>query len=755
MRESPLRSSAIMHGESQNMKQAFLPGFPHGAQKIGSGLSILTQGGTVTYFVGGDNYFSHAQGDRSSERFALTSLMANRHVRAAELERSSLCIPHRTLMNWMTQYRESGPGSFYLEATRHKPRVMTPEVVAQCASMLAAGYSPAAIARQTGIGESTLRKAIRAGRIVAQIMPASYEADIPVPPLGSTKSERSRLDAEAADGIGTACTRADERMAAALGLAHSAATRFEAASDVSLGGLLAGLPALCANGLLSGIDRHLKLPAGFYSCLHILLTLGFMALSRIRRPEGLRHLPPGELGKVIGLDRVPEVRTLREKITVMAMSGDPAAWMRELAARWMDSDPAEAGYLYIDGHVRVYHGDQAVLPRRYVSRERLCLRGTTDYWINDALGRPFFVVSKAISAGLGDALLKDIVPQLLHSVPGQPTPEQLAVDPCLHRFILVFDREGATAVLLGALWQQRIGAITYRKNVKDVWPESEFADTHVAMPDGVQLTMKLAMRETRLGPTLSVKEVRRLTATGHQTAVISTAHGLDSVMIAGRMFARWCQENFFAYMMQHYDIDGLVQYGAQAIPGTEMVINPLWREADKALSTARQNVRKLQAKLGAYAALEDGANMGKSAECLHDIQLAQTVLEEARAKRKAVARKVTLDSLPVADRPTELLPLNKMLCDTVKMVAYRAETALVALLRRHLNKEDEARALVRALFVSSADLAPDARAKTLTVKIHRMASPVHDRAIAALLTDLNELNFCHPETGDRLIYSLV
>lgn len=658
-------------------------------------------------------------------------------------------------MNWMAQYREAGPGSFYVEAARQKPRVMTPEMVAQCASLLAAGHRPAAIARQTGIGESTLRKAIAAKRMVSDLMPVTQETDSPASPIGSTKGERSRVDAQAADGIGTACTRADERMAAALGLAHSAATRFEPATDVSLGGLLCGLPALCANGLLSGIDRHLKLPAGFYSCLHILLTLGFMALSRIRRPEGLRHIPPGELGKVIGLDRVPEVRTLREKITLMATTGDPAAWMRELATTWMESDPAEAGYLYIDGHVRVYHGDQAVLPRRYVSRERLCLRGTTDYWINDALGRPFFVVSKAITAGLGDTLLKDIVPQLLASVPGQPAPEQLADNPRLHRFVLVFDREGATTVLLDALWQQRIGAITYRKNVKEVWPEGEFADTDVTMPDGVHLAMKLAQRETRLGETLTVKEVRRLTATGHQTAVISTAHELDSVLIAGRMFARWCQENFFAYMMQHYDIDGLVQYGTQAIPGTETVINPLWREADKAVSLARQNVRKRQARLGAHATLEGGADIEQKAEYLHDIQLAQTELHEARAKRQAIARKVTLDSLPAADRPTQLLPLNKMLCDTVKMVAYRAETALVALLRRHLNKEDEARALVRALFVASADLAPDAQAKTLTVKIHRMASPVHDRAIAALLSDLNELNFCHPETRDRLIYTLV
>jgi hypothetical protein len=742
-----------MNSETQTMKQAFLPGFPEGAEKIGSGLSLLKADGKVTYFLGGDNYFSHALDDRSGQRFALTSLMANRHVRAAELERSSLGLPHRTLMNWMKQYREAGPGSFYAQTSPQKPHVMTVEVVAECATLLATGARPAAIARHVGIGESTLRKAIARGQIVP-LMPIDSAVQA-TSPVGTTKGERSRADAEAADGIGTACTRADERMAAALGLAHSAATRFEPANDVSLGGLLAGLPALCANGLLSGIDRHLKLPAGFYSCLHILLTLGFMALSRIRRPEGLRHIPPGEFGKVIGLDRVPEVRTLREKITLMATTGDPAAWMRELSTTWMEADPTEAGYLYADGHVRVYHGDQAVLPRRYVSRDRLCLRGTTDYWINDALGRPFFVVSKAITSGLGDTLLKDIVPQLLETVPGQPAAQQLADNPRLHRFVLIFDREGATAVLLEALWRQRIGAITYRKNVKDVWPESEFVDTQVAMPDGVHTAMKLAMRETRLGDTLAVKEVRRLTATGHQTAVISTAHELDSVVIAGRMFSRWCQENFFAYMMQHYDIDGLVEYGAEEIPGTEQVINPLWREADKAVTTARQSVRKRQAALGAATALEDGAAITRKAECLQDIQAAEALLEAARDRRKAIERKVTLDSLPVEQRPTQLKPLNKMLCDTVKMVAYRAETALVALLRRHLSKEDEARALVRALFVSSADLVPDSQTKTLAVKIHRMASPVHDRAIAALLMDLNQLNFCHPESGDRLIYTLV
>ena len=353
------------------MRQILLPGFPEGAERINEVLSILRQDGQVTYFVYGDNYFSHAQNDAAGERLALTSLMANRHVRAAELERSPRKHPHRTLMNWMAQYREHGPGTFYLPTPPRKPRVMTAEKRVECAGLLAAGHTPAAVARAVGVEESTLRKAIGRHAVIAATVPTPQEGTAPA--TATTKTERSQMDARAAAGIGTACTRANERMAAALGLVRSATTRFEAASDVSLGGLLAGLPALCANGLLTGIDRHLKLPAGFYSCLHILLTLGFMALARIRRPEGLRHQPPGELGKIMGLDRIPEVRTLREKITRMASAGDPGAWMRELAQTWMEGDPDEAGYLYIDGHVRVYHGDQALLPPRYVSRERLCL----------------------------------------------------------------------------------------------------------------------------------------------------------------------------------------------------------------------------------------------------------------------------------------------------------------------------------------------------------------------------------------------
>ena len=737
------------------MPQLLLQGFPDGAIRIGPILSVLKKEGRVTYFVGPDNYFSHAETDVASQRFAIATLIANRHVRACEVEASCLGMAHRTLMNWTRQLDEKGPGSFFAPHPGRGGLVMTPEKAAACGRFLDAGETIAGVARRASVGESTLRKAVRSGRVVrtaATGVPAS-----PGGVEGTTKSERGRLDAQAAEGMGTACTRADERMAAALGLMKSAVTRFERCRDVDLGGVLAGLPALCGNGLLSGLGRHLSLPKGFYSALHILIILGSMALARIRRPEGLRHVPPGELGKVVGLDRVPEVRTLREKIAVMADQGTPQAWMRELSRTWMEADPQEAGYLYVDGHVRVYHGAGTLLPRRYVSRERLCLRGTTDYWINDALGRPFFVVSQAVTDGLAATLLDEIVPELLASVPSQPSEAELAADPLLHRFVVIFDREGSSHSLLSKLWDRRIGAITYRKAVKDQWPDGEFLDIEVPVPGGGATQMKLSSRQNVLSAgaaSIPVLEIRRLTQTGHQTAIITTARRLHSPFVAGRMFSRWCQENFFGYMMQHYDIDGLVQYGGEELPGTVEVVNPAWRTLDKAVKDTSRRIRKLHAELGAATLQNDGGDIQARAERLQDMQRLDADRADLHLKRRNTPRKVTIASLPEHERPRQLAPLGNMLTDTIKMIAYRAETALVGLLRPHLAKEEEARALVRELFVSSADLEPNEQKNTLTVRIHRMACPAHDKAIGALLAELNQLAFHHPETNARLFYEL-
>ena len=95
------------------MPQLMLQGFPDGAIRMGPVVSVLKKEGWVTYFVGDDNYFSHAVTDAAGQRLAISTLISNRHVRVCEVEASPLGIAHRTLMNWTRQMDEKGPGSFY------------------------------------------------------------------------------------------------------------------------------------------------------------------------------------------------------------------------------------------------------------------------------------------------------------------------------------------------------------------------------------------------------------------------------------------------------------------------------------------------------------------------------------------------------------------------------------------------------------------------------------------------------------------
>jgi hypothetical protein len=160
-----------------------------------------------------------------------------------------------------------------------------------------------------------------------------------------------------------------------------------------------------------------------------------MALCRIKAVEQLQYETPGELGKLMGLDRIPEVRCLRKKLSELSQEKAPDRWAAVLSKEWMEQRPQLAGTLYVDGHVRLYHGKQTQLPRRYIARQRLCLRGTTDYWVNDALGLPFFSVERPIDHGLLEALRTDIVPRLLKDVPAQPTVEELKADPHLSNLL--------------------------------------------------------------------------------------------------------------------------------------------------------------------------------------------------------------------------------------------------------------------------------------------------------------------------------
>ena len=195
------------------------------------------------------------------------------------------------------------------------------------------------------------------------------------------------------------------------------------------------------------------------------------------------------------------------------------------------------------------------------------------------MGQPFFVVERPIDQGLLEAIESDIVPRLLREVPRQPTEHEFQDDPSRHRFVMVFDREGYSPAFFKNMWtNHRIACITYHKHPIDAWPEECFVETPVTLPNGEQPTLKLAERGTWVGDRkhgLWVREVYKLSSSGHQVSLISSAYSHTAVQDAAGMFSRWSQENFFRYMMEHYAIDLLSEYRTEQIPGTKRpVVNP-------------------------------------------------------------------------------------------------------------------------------------------------------------------------------------
>jgi transposase len=744
-----------------------LPLIADGATRVSDFISVVRENDQWIYSCGAQPVFHHAQSDLRSFRMFTAQLICQGACRPVDVMRA-FGVSKSSVIRSVNKYRADGVKAFYTPRAPRRAAVMTPEVMAQAQELLTLGWSRREVAEHLNLKLDTLRKAIQQGRLtelgpLGPGEPAPDKDPAPQPSTATDKSTRAVLDAAAE--MGTACTRPDERVLAAFGLLNGAPIRFEPCRDVSFGGVLCALPALAENGLFRHIHDCLKQLRGYYSTLHVIILLAHMALCRIKTVEHLQYQPPGELGKLSGLDRVPEVRCLRRKLAALSIDDGPATWAGLLSQDWLKAEPELAGNLYVDGHVRLYHGSQTALPRRYVSRQRLCLRGTTDYWVNDTLGQPFFVVQRPIDHGLLEVLRNDIVPRLLKDIPGQPAEEELKADRYRARFVVIFDREGYSPEFLKDMWQtHRIACITYHKYPKDDWPVEEFAEVETRLPEGEVVSIKLAERGSWIGDRkngLWVREVRKLTTSGHQTSLISTAFGGSAVQNAVGLFSRWSQENFFRYMMEHFAIDLLNEYRTEEIPETKRpVVNSKWRELDRRKRSVKSKLTHRQARFAALTLHPESDEDARAkwekqkAELVEAIDQLEHELAEINNLMKTTPSHLQWDQMPASEKFERLAPSRKQLVDTVKMVAYRAETAMASIVRESLARTDDARSLLRDLFRSEADLLPDVEQQVLRVHIHPMSNPRSNRAIAHLLGHLNAAEFTYPGTSQRLVYSL-
>lgn len=517
------------------------------------------------------------------------------------------------------------------------------------------------------------------------------------------------------------------------------------------------LPALLAQGLLKIKDVYQLPPSDYYGLKSIVLTLAFMALARIKNPEQTKQCKPGELGRIIGLDRIPEVRCLRKKIKLLSNQGKATELNNLLIDQWYNTDETqqEAAFLYIDGHVRIYYGHKANLPAKYVSRQKLCLSATTEYWVNDAVGMPVMVVLGQLTEKLQIAIEESIIAQLQQTNLLNPPPVEQTSPQCT----FVFDREAYEPTFFQRLWDEhKIAIITYRKNVKDKWDEDEFKSVDTNVLDQV-ITMHLCEKKITLSG-YAFREVRRLSEDGHQTAIITTHPTLGIADIAGRMFGRWSQENFFRYLIADYDFDKMIQFGTEVIDPKREVVNPIYRKTDQRLKKVREKKSRLEAKF--YPLVEQAMdNSIDELPALTDKQMQYKEMldrhkeQEAALveQRKQIPSRITLEQMPEQTRYNKLKTESKMLMNIIKMISYRAESAVAAWVTPYFSRaRKEKRMLIKQIISNNADLIPDYKNNTLTVVLHTLSTPRFNRAAYQLAKLLNETETIFPGTNLRLIF---
>jgi hypothetical protein len=563
--------------------------------------------------------------------------------------------------------------------------------------------------------------------------------------------------------MGMGATNTLDRLAASIGCLNGVQPTFKDCADVPNGGVLLSLPALLSQGLLHRLDDHFKLPKGYYSLCSIFILLAFMALARLKFVESLKYASPGEWGKLLGLDRVPEVRTLRDKFQHLSEHGQPKEWSAELCKNWMADAPHEAGILYVDGHTRVYHGSQTKLPRHYVARDKLCARATCDYWVNGLGGKPFFYINKAVDPGMLQVLEHDIIPRLEQDIPNQPTKEELEANPWLPRFTIIIDREGYSPGFMARMWANRIATITYIKNPGEDWPKEEFTSYSGNLESGAIIDLRLAERGTYIGKKIWVREVRRLRDNNVQGSIVSTNFVSDIVSSFVLIISRWCQENFFAYTRREFNLDRLIDYGLENISDTTKLINPKHREISSEINKLTNLLSKKKTEFGKITL--DGeieskkveVYAGKKAEILEEMKTLEVKISEKKEERKNYPKHILFKDLPEEKKFQQLRTNGKHLIDTIKMIAYRAETAMASIVREKTPFHDSGttRVLLREIYNSAVDLKVDDEKNILYVRLHHLANQCSDNAARYLCKELTETETKFPGSEYLIVYEMI
>ncbi len=703
-----------------------LPLAPAGSVPVAEGVDFHEddEGGSV--FLWGMAAWCWSAGDTPARRLAAVQLVESAAASQRQVA-DAFGVNETTLWRWRRHYAAGGVEGLVAERKGPKgPSKLSEEKVDEIRSARRQGLSMRAIAERVGLSADTVLRALG---------PRAAGG-----PVGDLPTGEDGLEP-----LARPPARLDERQAARRGELAEAAPTICQGGSLPLAGALVILPALAATGLLAcAIEVYGAAKASFYGLRSLVLTVVFAALLGEPRAEGLTRMDPVDLGRLVGLDRAPEPKTLRRRMGALAKEAKAGALLAALARHHAGAHPEAMGVLYVDGHVRAYHG-AARLAKAHLARMRLSMPAEVDTWVADANGDGLLVWSAPPGASLVGELRRVAA-------------EVRALVGAGRRPTIAFDRGGWSPALFAELDAAGFDILTYRKAPKAPEPGRAFA-RHRFVDDAGRRhdywlgdrRVRIAYKQGRRNRYFACRQITRLDPqSGHQTQVLTTRADADPAPLAHAMFSRWRQENFFRYMRQRYGLDALDAYATADDDATRLVANPARKAADAKVAQARRALGEAEAEEG-RASLGKARTAAERAEIADAFTAGRDHLAGLEAAAQAIPAKVALGQVhPDAAR---LDPERKRIHDAIRMATYNAESNLVRLLAPHYARaDDEARSLLREIFASAADL--QVVGDKLEVRIKPLSAPRRTRALAGLCADLTATETTYPGTDLTLVYAV-
>ena len=738
------------------LTQLPLPLLPAGAAEIAPGVGLVTGedgGGLVS--VHGLATFAWDGGDEAGRRLAAVQLVRLRAVSQAQAA-AAFGVDPVTVWRWDQALAAGGVAG--LVPARRGPKgasKLTAELVERIAGLDAAGATLGEIATATGVSTFSVRNAL--GRVPPAGRPTA--AGAAADSAGLVAGEDDQRPGAAVPVLPDPVPRDGERVLARWGLlGEGAVPVFTPGARYPLAGLLLALPALEGTGLLDAAKEvYGRLRDGFYGLGAMLLTLVFLALAGEPRAEGATRVPPAALGRVLGLDRAPEVKTIRRKLGELAAAGKAADLIMALARHHAAARPDTLGFLHVDGHARVYYGTRQV-QKTHVARLKFPAPATMETWVTGQDGDPVFMVTAEPSDSLAGELRR-LLPQL-RQVVGEG-----------RRVTVCFDRGGWSPALFADITEARFGLLTWRKGPAPDLPAGQFTTITCADDRGREHKYDLADTMVTLrisdgprkGQTVPLRQVsRRVPARSggaRQIHALTSRTDLPAGEVCWRLTSRWREENYFRYARTHFALDALDSHAATPDDPDRKVPNPAKKTAAAQVRRAEILAAAAKAQRDASLAALRNPAPGQPVTITNQminaldapVQGACRELDEADTAAAATPARVPLGTL--APDMMRLETEIKQITHAIRMTAYNTETTLARALDGHYARAgDEAYALIREALAASGDIHPgDSK---LLIRLDPLTAPRRTQALAALCDQLNQTASRYPGTDLVLHYEV-